>query len=155
MQVISFMPIQGADTKVQAVYDDTVVVPSNSLPPGAIIIRFIQQQYLVGEFPPTLTKDWVNDLPNITTSEGARRVEQCFTAAQQRAASLLVQNDMMQYGNDTSAWPSSEQTRYSEVQRGLAYINTMNAAQQAIVDQTILDPCNDQYWPTPIDPIQL
>ena len=49
----------------------------------------------------------------------------------------------------------SEQDRLSEIQRGLDYIHSMNAAAGAISSQGILNPCDDQYWPAPIDPISL
>jgi hypothetical protein len=155
MQIVTATPTAGVDTRIFGVFDDAAVVPANSVPSTAIIIRFVKSQYVQGSWPCILSKDWVNDLPSIAQSEGARRVELCYTAAQQRAGALLMQNDMIQYGSDPNAWPTAEQTRYNEMQRGLAYINAMNAAQQTIVSQTILNPCDDQYWPAPIDPIQL
>jgi hypothetical protein len=155
MQVVSAVPTQGTDTQVHGLYDDAQVVPSESLPQGTTIIRFIKSQYIQGVWPPLLTKDWINDLPNIAASEASLRVEACYTAAQQRSAALIVQDNMIQYGTDPSTWPASAQTQYAEIQRGLAFINTVHGAQQTIVAQTILDPCSDQYWPAPIDPIQL
>jgi hypothetical protein len=155
MQVVSAVPAQGADTQILAMYDDTQVVPAASQPQGTTLIRFIKSQYIQGVWPPLLTKDWINDLPNIAASEASLRVEACYTAAQQRSAALIVQDNMIQYGTVVSSWPASAQTQYSEIQRGLAFINTVHASQQTIVAQTILDPCNDQYWPAPITPISL
>jgi hypothetical protein len=153
--VVTAIPSPGVDTPVSGVYDDAKVVPPEAQPTGTILLRFIQSKYVAGTWPRTLKSNWVEDLPNITSSEGARRVEQCYTAAQQRAGALIQQNDILQYGTDTTAWPAAEQQRYTEMQRGLDFIHAMNAAQQTIVNQGILNPCDDQYWPAPIDPIQL
>lgn len=156
MQLVSAPPSQGTDTRVYALYDDdTRIVPQEAIPAGAILLRFIQPQYILGGWPPSLSKDWIQDLPNIAASEASRRAELYYTAAQQRTAALIQQNNILQYGTDTQTWPASEQNRLSEIQRGLNYITSMNAAKDAIVSQTILNPCDDQYWPAPIDPISL
>jgi hypothetical protein len=155
MQLVTVVPTSGVDTKVSGVYDDSQVIPPEAIPAGNILLRFIQSQYLTGAWPKTLKANWTEDLPNITTSEGARRVEQCYTAAQQRAGALIQQNNILQYGTDPTAWPDPERQRYAEMQRGLDFINAMSAAQQAVVAQGVLNPCDDQYWPAPIEPIQL
>jgi hypothetical protein len=153
--VLDSPPVSGADSAVHAIYDDVQIVPMTTLPANSVLLRFIQSQYVSGPWPPMLSSTWVNDLTNVVAQEAARRVEQCYTASQQRAAALIVQDNMIQYGTDPGTWPAAAQTQYTEIQRGLAYINSVNAAQQTIITQGVLNVCDDQYWPAPITPISL
>jgi hypothetical protein len=160
MQVYVTSLNQDSDSPVVAWYEEHTIVGTqpglNESHPGAILLCGIDRKYIdAHRLPVVLKKEWREAMPQVVAAESAKRIEDAFPAATQSAASLQIQANTLSYGSDVSQWPASAQTSMKEIKRGLDYITSVHAAENAIVSQGVASPTDDANWPAPIEPVKL
>ncbi len=155
MQVVVRSLPTDTDVPVLSVYDDDRTLDMTTQPQGAFCVRGLSSKYITGSIPITLSKDWRNDYTSVVNAEAAIRINDVFPASMQSSAALVRQSLIMSDGPDPSSWPQSDQDRNAEIQRGIDFITTVNAAAASIITNAPNNPCDPALWPTPIAPIQL
>lgn len=105
---------------------------------------------------PTITQvlvpNWRNEYRYVLNNEAFRRIQLVFPEFKQRNYTAKYQDNITQYGTDTSTWPSEQQTFKAEYDRGWKYVSDVRTASNAWTAMPA-DPTADSIWPTQISPI--
>lgn len=101
----------------------------------------------------TLKDGWRTDYKPVLNGEASRRIALVFPDYKQRNYTAHYQDNITQYGVDTTTWPQVEKDFKNEYDRGWAYVNDVRAAANSF-NSMPPDPTADGNWPPTITPIQ-
>lgn len=140
---------------VVAFYDDNVNVDIDSHGPGMTLFSVppAALNNTSGQIP-TLVQNWRNLYqPQILGGEATRRINAVFPDYSQRNSNSEINGYIVQYGADSSQWPTYQQNRKAEIDRCWAYVNEVRAKANAMAEMQLPnDPTADANWPTVISP---
>jgi hypothetical protein len=142
---------------VFAGYGDDVVVPDQ---PGSVILSVPNAAVTMVQSgipsPMMLVGNWrEQNKETILRGEAGRRILDVFPEHSQRNASFELQSYILEYGADSSLWPTDEQARKTEIERCVDYIHDVRErCNQYIGSKMPTDPTADENWPARINAYQ-